>query len=120
MWLLGFELLTFRRAVGCSYPLSHLTSPQSVLLTTEPFLQPLKSISTKLKFWGGGSGKELESAFYSSKSYTISSFGDFCLFGTGSLGQAGLELPMLPRLASFWGVGLADMSHHGLSFECSI
>jgi hypothetical protein len=27
MWLLGFELLNFRRAVGCSYPLSHLTSP---------------------------------------------------------------------------------------------
>jgi hypothetical protein len=27
MWLLGFELLTFGRAVGCSYPLSHLTSP---------------------------------------------------------------------------------------------
>jgi hypothetical protein len=27
MWLLGFELQTFRRAVGCSYPLSHLTSP---------------------------------------------------------------------------------------------
>ena len=27
MWLLGFELWTFRRAVGCSYPLSHLTSP---------------------------------------------------------------------------------------------
>jgi hypothetical protein len=26
MWLLGFELLTFRRAVGC--PLSHLTSPR--------------------------------------------------------------------------------------------
>jgi len=26
MWLLGFELRTFRRAVGCSYPLSHLTS----------------------------------------------------------------------------------------------
>jgi hypothetical protein len=25
--LLGFELLTFGRAVGCSYPLSHLTSP---------------------------------------------------------------------------------------------
>jgi hypothetical protein len=32
MWLLGFELLTFGRAVGCSYPLSHLTSP------TEGFL----------------------------------------------------------------------------------
>jgi hypothetical protein len=29
MWLLGFELRTFRRAVGCSYPLSHLTSPLS-------------------------------------------------------------------------------------------
>jgi hypothetical protein len=28
MWLLGFELLTFGRTVGCSYPLSHLTSPQ--------------------------------------------------------------------------------------------
>jgi hypothetical protein len=27
MWLLGFELLTFGRAVGCSDPLSHLTSP---------------------------------------------------------------------------------------------
>ena len=27
MWLLGFELWTFGRAVGCFYPLSHLTSP---------------------------------------------------------------------------------------------
>jgi hypothetical protein len=27
MWLLGFELWTFGRAVRCSYPLSHLTSP---------------------------------------------------------------------------------------------
>jgi hypothetical protein len=27
MWLLGFELRTFGKAVGCSYPLSHLTSP---------------------------------------------------------------------------------------------
>jgi hypothetical protein len=27
MWLLGFELWTFGRAVGWSYPLSHLTSP---------------------------------------------------------------------------------------------
>jgi hypothetical protein len=31
MWLLGFELLTFGRAVGCSYPLSHLTSPSDFL-----------------------------------------------------------------------------------------
>jgi hypothetical protein len=32
MWLLGFELLTFGRVVGCSYPLSHLTSPQVAYL----------------------------------------------------------------------------------------
>jgi hypothetical protein len=32
MWLLGFELRTFGRAVGCSYPLSHLTSPPWNLL----------------------------------------------------------------------------------------
>jgi hypothetical protein len=38
MWLLGFELLTFGRAVGCSYPLSHLASPQSDLLSANPKL----------------------------------------------------------------------------------
>jgi hypothetical protein len=32
MWLLGFELQTFGRAVGCSYPLSHLTSPRALIL----------------------------------------------------------------------------------------
>ena len=32
MWLLGFELRTFGRTVGCSYPLSHLTSPNKFLL----------------------------------------------------------------------------------------
>jgi hypothetical protein len=37
MWLLGFELLTFGRAVGCSYPLSHLTSPDR-LSSKEPLL----------------------------------------------------------------------------------
>jgi hypothetical protein len=31
MWLLGFELRTFGRAVGCSYLLSHLTSPKRFL-----------------------------------------------------------------------------------------
>jgi hypothetical protein len=31
MWLLGFELQTFGRAVGCSYPLSHLTSPSGTV-----------------------------------------------------------------------------------------
>jgi hypothetical protein len=34
MWLVGFELQTFGRAVGCSYPLSHLTSPIYVLTFT--------------------------------------------------------------------------------------
>jgi hypothetical protein len=33
MWLLGFELRTFGRAVGCSYLLSHLTSPPSTFHT---------------------------------------------------------------------------------------
>jgi hypothetical protein len=32
MWLLGFEFWTFGRAVGCSYPLSHLTSPNPNVL----------------------------------------------------------------------------------------
>jgi hypothetical protein len=32
MWLLGFELRTFGRAVGCSYPLSHLTRPPQEVL----------------------------------------------------------------------------------------
>jgi hypothetical protein len=32
MWLLGFELRTFGRAVGCSYLLNHLTSPGAKLL----------------------------------------------------------------------------------------
>jgi hypothetical protein len=32
MWLLVFELRTFGRAVGCSYLLSHLSSPRDVLL----------------------------------------------------------------------------------------
>ena len=35
MWLLGFELWTFGRAVGCSYPLSHLTSPDNVAIAGE-------------------------------------------------------------------------------------
>jgi hypothetical protein len=39
MWLLGFELLTFGRAVGCSYPLSHLTSPILDNLKSQFYLQ---------------------------------------------------------------------------------
>jgi hypothetical protein len=35
MWLLGFELQTFGRAVGYSYPLSHLTSPEDIFLIAD-------------------------------------------------------------------------------------
>jgi hypothetical protein len=38
MWLLGFELLTFGRTVGCSYPLSHLTSPGNTFLISIEYL----------------------------------------------------------------------------------
>jgi hypothetical protein len=38
MWLLGFELRTFGRAVGCSYPLSHLTSPLFLFLKIYLFI----------------------------------------------------------------------------------
>jgi hypothetical protein len=63
MWLLGFELWTFGRAVGCSYPLSHLTSPDSHLLIIKYSLQHLrlafdlyklnakKKRNTRLKRW---------------------------------------------------------------------
>ena len=42
MWLLGFELWTFGRAVGCSYPLNHLTSPRNNFKDTK-LLQSLLS-----------------------------------------------------------------------------
>jgi hypothetical protein len=35
MWLLGFELRTFGRAVRCSYPLSHLASPRNPVLKNQ-------------------------------------------------------------------------------------
>jgi hypothetical protein len=38
MWLLGLEHWTFGRAVGYSYPLSHLTSPPALLLSSISFL----------------------------------------------------------------------------------
>jgi hypothetical protein len=50
MWLLGFELLTFRRAVGCSYPLSHLTSPHSEqILRAEETAQLSRALATYLE-----------------------------------------------------------------------
>jgi hypothetical protein len=44
MWLLGFELRTFGRAVGYSYPLSHLTSPTANLYSME---KPLLNITVE-------------------------------------------------------------------------
>jgi hypothetical protein len=51
MWLLGFELRTFGRAVGCSYPLSHLTSPPSYLFLTKT-LELLLSRFSPAGLWG--------------------------------------------------------------------
>jgi hypothetical protein len=54
MWLLGFELLTFGRAVGCSYPLSHLTSPVFLSFLISFVLESVVSDIKKAKptfFW---------------------------------------------------------------------
>jgi hypothetical protein len=48
MWLLGFELWTFGRAIGCSYPLSHLTSPYFF----KPVLHPDNTLPAFLKMPG--------------------------------------------------------------------
>jgi hypothetical protein len=45
MWLLGFELLAFRRAVGCSYPPSHLSSPPKSYITAKAGFSQLESTS---------------------------------------------------------------------------
>jgi hypothetical protein len=45
MWLLGFELRTFGRAVGCSYQLSHLTSPKYT--DFKIYIHPICSCLTK-------------------------------------------------------------------------
>jgi hypothetical protein len=56
MWLLGFELRTFGRAVRCSYPLSHLTSPQCLLLIlmhiTRRQVDPWNFLNTKPNLYG--------------------------------------------------------------------
>jgi hypothetical protein len=45
MWLLGFELRTFGRAGGCSYPLSHLTSPSFILILHKYAAGSVSSVS---------------------------------------------------------------------------
>jgi hypothetical protein len=45
MWLLGFELWTFGRAVGCSNLLSHLTSPIFLILKIRKILPKSSSYS---------------------------------------------------------------------------
>jgi hypothetical protein len=42
MWLLGFELWTFGRAVGYSYPLSYLTSLNMTKAIVMPFIKLFK------------------------------------------------------------------------------
>ena len=75
MWLLGFELLTFGRAVGCSYPLSHLTSPRIFTYTKSDRglisniykelkkLDPRKS-NNPIKKWGSELNKEFSPEEY--------------------------------------------------------
>jgi hypothetical protein len=46
MWLLGFELWTFGRAVRCPYPLSHLTTPKKIFLIQS---QPWASVARTLR-----------------------------------------------------------------------
>jgi hypothetical protein len=63
MWLLGFELWTFGRAVGCSYPLSHLTSPLILLyfiFVLFYYLLEVCSFLMRVDLEGKGGGKELE------------------------------------------------------------
>jgi hypothetical protein len=48
MWLLGFELRTFGRAVGCSYPLSHLTSPQTLFLKFLKFVKYIYIVNASM------------------------------------------------------------------------
>jgi hypothetical protein len=63
VWLLGFELWTFGRAVGCSYPLSHLTNP-SVHSYEEYFDEKEQAEQGKIKLYGSrrkqASGSEME------------------------------------------------------------
>jgi hypothetical protein len=54
MSLLGFELRTFGRAVGCSYPLSHLTSPLRLLHCDLEQLQNYSyKVAAKIIVWLG-------------------------------------------------------------------
>ena len=64
MWLLGFELGTFGRAVGCSYPLSHLTSPRTAFnarFCLSYFCDFLCEFSILYKFWSSFSFSKIES-----------------------------------------------------------
>ena len=62
MWLLGFELRTFGRAVGCSYPLSHLTSPLllfklniSMCVSLSPWKMWIQGLGEAWQGWPDGS-----------------------------------------------------------------
>jgi hypothetical protein len=107
MWLLGFELLTFGRAVGCSYPLSHLTSP---LIFFKIVLRQLTKRKKKNARYG------LVLLLPAQESFTTDVMFVFFFFfwcgecrdrvslcspgcpGTHSVDQAGLELRNLPPL----------------------
>jgi hypothetical protein len=79
MWLLGFELWTFGRAVGCSYPLSHLASPH------------------KLLFRGWRDGSEVKSTDCPSRAPRLSSQH---LHGSSQLSVTTVSGDLMPSLSS--------------------
>ena len=65
MWLLGFELWTFGRAVRCSYPLSHLTSPGKI--SSRIFLATTLAISVLV----GKASTQLEKVSINTNKYLL-------------------------------------------------
>jgi hypothetical protein len=111
MWLLGFELRTFERAVGCPYPLSHLTSPPSLFISCgDPILDPFRQ--SQLLAWSG------TFFFFVPQPYWVFFFFFFLFFrdrvslcspgcpGTHSVDQAGLELRRNPPASASQVLGL--------------
>jgi hypothetical protein len=67
MWLLGFELRTFGRAVGSSYLLSHLTSPDPLFYSFLSSLNLNFNSVIKVGIEGWRDGSVVKSTDYSSR-----------------------------------------------------
>jgi len=104
MWLLGFELRTFGRAVECSYPLSHLTSPLLFLYTLMFCLHIylcksvrswLYSYKLPCGYWDLNPGPEQLVPLTAEPSFQPHIFGFFLFFFSRSLSHCPLHLPVL-------------------------